>query len=56
MKYFIGLDIGTSSVKAMLLNEREIVKIASRDYPVFYPKNGWWNRIRRTGTGRLFPP
>ncbi len=41
MKYFIGLDIGTSSVKAMLLNEREIVKIASRDYPVFYPKNGW---------------
>ena len=41
MKYFIGLDIGTSSVKTMLLNEREIVKIASRDYPVFYPKNGW---------------
>lgn len=41
MKYFIGLDIGTSCVKAMLINEKEIVDVVSLDYPVCYPKNGW---------------
>ena len=41
MKYFIGLDIGTSCVKAMLINEKEIVDVVSFDYPVYYPQNGW---------------
>ena len=34
MDYFIGLDIGTSSVKGMLLSENAIVKTAEREYPV----------------------
>ena len=33
MDYFIGLDIGTSSVKGMLLSEKAILKTASRGYP-----------------------
>ena len=41
MNYFIGLDIGTSSVKAMLISENEIINIVSKDYPVCYPKPGY---------------
>lgn len=41
MDCFIGLDIGTSSVKGMLLSENAIVKTAEREYPVYYPKDGW---------------
>ena len=41
MKYFIGLDIGTSCVKAMLTSEKEIVRVVTRDYPVNYPQSGW---------------
>jgi len=41
MKYFIGLDIGTSSVKAMLISETGIIRTAGREYPVYYPENGW---------------
>ena len=39
MDCFIGLDIGTSSVKGMLLSEKAIVKTASREYPLYYPKD-----------------
>ncbi len=41
MNFFIGLDIGTSSVKGMLLSEKAIVKTASREYSLYYPKDGW---------------
>ncbi|MGN0542624.1 MAG: xylulokinase [Acutalibacteraceae bacterium] len=36
MSYYIGIDIGTSSVKAMLINESEIVKVVSEDYPIYF--------------------
>lgn len=41
MDCFIGLDIGTSSVKGMLLSEKAILRTASREYPVYYPQDGW---------------
>lgn len=41
MNYYIGLDVGTSSVKAMLTSDSEIIKVVSRDYPVSYPQQGW---------------
>lgn len=41
MKYFIGLDIGTSAVKAMLIDKSGIIGVVSRDYPVYYPQDGW---------------
>ena len=41
MNCYIGLDIGTSSVKGMLISETEILRLESRDYPVYYPQPGW---------------
>lgn len=41
MRYFIGLDIGTSGVKAMIISKDEIINTVSFDYPVYYPANGW---------------
>ena len=41
MKYFIGLDIGTSGVKAMIISKDEIIKTVTFDYPVYYPEKGW---------------
>jgi len=42
MNYYIGADLGTSSLKLILCSaEGETVKSVTRDYPVSYPKNGW---------------
>ncbi len=50
---YIGVDLGTSSVKAILMNEAgEILKSVSRDYPLLLPKpkyseqnpEDWFNR------------
>lgn len=40
MKSFIGIDIGTSCVKAMLITESEILDTVSIEYPFYYLKNG----------------
>lgn len=54
MKNYIGIDLGTSSVKLMLVDgDGEIKNVATREYPVFYPRSGWseqspadwWNAI-----------
>lgn len=40
--YYIGIDLGTSSVKLLMMNEAgHIVKIVSRTYPISFPKPGW---------------
>lgn len=42
MNYYIGADLGTSSLKLLLLDEKKkIVKSIKRDYPIFYPNPGW---------------
>ena len=42
MKYYIGIDLGTSSVKLMLVDEEgEIKNTVTKEYPVFYPRSGW---------------
>ncbi|HIS26975.1 MAG TPA: xylulokinase [Candidatus Pullilachnospira intestinigallinarum] len=42
MKYYIGVDLGTSAVKLLLMNARgAIEKIVSREYPLYFPKPGW---------------
>lgn len=42
MKYLIGIDLGTSATKTIILNEfGEIVSEASYQYPMYQPKNGW---------------
>ena len=39
---FIGIDLGTSSVKLLLSDERgSILNMVSRDYPLIFPHPGW---------------
>ncbi len=53
--YYIGIDLGTSSVKLMLVgSEGSIVRTVSREYPLIFPNPGWseqfpddwWNAVR----------
>ena len=42
MKYYIGVDLGTSAVKLLLMNDKgAIEKIVSREYPLYFPQPGW---------------
>jgi len=42
MKYVIGIDLGTSSVKALLVNQSgEVCGEASKDYPLSHPQAGY---------------
>ena len=46
---YIGIDLGTSSVKLLLMDAAGNVKnIVSREYPLYFP-----NRLVGTETGRL---
>lgn len=54
MKNYIGIDLGTSSVKLILVDgDGEIKRTVTKEYPVFYPHSGWseqnagdwWNAI-----------
>jgi len=39
---YIGIDLGTSAVKLLLMNsEGEILKIVSKEYPLYFPNPGW---------------
>lgn len=40
--YYIGIDLGTSAVKLLLMtSEGKISKIVSKEYPVEFPHPGW---------------
>ncbi len=42
MKLFIGIDLGTSAVKLLLVDETgEIRREATREYPLAFPQPGW---------------
>lgn len=42
MKYLIGIDLGTSGTKTILMNENgEVVSEAVYQYPMYQPQNGW---------------
>lgn len=42
MSYIIGIDLGTSSVKTILINkEGEVLEEVSKDYPIFYGDVGY---------------
>ncbi|HBN56685.1 MAG TPA: xylulokinase [Lachnospiraceae bacterium] len=39
---FIGVDLGTSAVKLLLMDaEGKIQKVVSREYPLYFPNPGW---------------
>ena len=40
--YYIGIDLGTSAVKLLLMKEDgTVAKIVSKEYPLSFPKPGW---------------
>lgn len=39
--YYLGVDLGTSSVKLLLLGDKGICNIVSKEYPINYPEKGW---------------
>lgn len=42
MKTFVGVDLGTSGVKVLLVDGGgKIIKEVSESYPIIYPKSGW---------------
>ena len=42
MELYVGIDLGTSSVKLMLCNgEGKIKQTVTKEYPVSYPRSGW---------------
>lgn len=59
--YYIGVDLGTSAVKLLLMDEKgAILNIVSKEYPLFFPKPGWaeqnpedWMRAVREGIPEL---
>ena len=39
---YIGIDLGTSAVKLLLMNgDGQIRKIVSKEYPIYFPQPGW---------------
>ncbi len=42
MSFYIGIDLGTSALKLLLLDEKgEIINSVSRSYPVSFPRPAW---------------
>ncbi len=42
MAYYIGIDLGTSAVKMIMMAEDgTIARTVSRDYPISFPRDGW---------------
>jgi xylulokinase len=42
MKGYIGVDLGTSAVKLILMDENgSILGVVSKEYPISFPKQGW---------------
>lgn len=58
---YIGIDLGTSAVKLLLMDEAgQIKKVVSREYPLEFPKPGWsqqkpedWKEAVFSGIGEL---
>lgn len=55
MKYYIGMDLGTSALKLILIDEnKSILKTVSKQYPISYPKpnyseqnpEDWWTAVK----------
>lgn len=54
-KYYIGIDLGTSAVKLLLVDgEGKVIRTESREYPLIFPAPGWseqrpeewWNGVK----------
>ena len=61
MKYYIGIDLGTSACKFLLMDEAgAIVNVVSKEYPLEFPQPGWsqqrpedWRKAMKEGVPEL---
>ena len=61
MKYYIGIDLGTSACKFLLMDEKgAIVNVVSKEYPLELPQPGWsqqrpedWKKAMMEGVPEL---
>ena len=61
MKYYIGIDLGTSACKFLLMDEAgAIVNVVSKEYPLEFPQPGWsqqrpedWRKAMMEGVPEL---
>lgn len=61
MSYYIGIDLGTSAAKLLLMDEKgEIVNVVTKEYPIEFPQPGWsqqnpedWKKAMEEGIPEL---
>ena len=61
MSYYIGIDLGTSAAKLLLMDEKgEIVNVVTKEYPLEFPQPGWsqqnpedWKKAMEEGVPEL---
>ena len=42
MNTYIGIDLGTSSVKLLLVSaDGKVLNSVTKEYPIYYPRGGW---------------
>lgn len=42
MNYYVGIDLGTSSVKTLLLSDDgQVISSITKEYPLYFPHSGW---------------
>ena len=52
---FVGVDLGTSAVKLLLMDENGKIKnIVSKEYPLYFPHPDGQSRNRKTGLHRVW--
>ena len=55
MKYFIGIDLGTSSVKVILLDSNgQVVSSVTKDYPLTLQTTAGVSKALRIGTTKQY--
>ena len=53
--YYIGVDLGTSAEKLLLMEESgKICNIVSKEYPLYFPHQVGQSRNRKTGLHRVW--
>ena len=55
MNYYIGIDLGTSAMKLLLVrSDGEILNTVTKEYPIEFPRNGWSQQSPEDWKNALF--
>ena len=49
MKYLMGIDVGTSGVKCLIIDEEgKVIRSVTKAYPLYTPKPAWSEQDRKS--------